>query len=185
MINLEVINPQEKQPYPRFTHNTTTYVGVPHGASSMLRINTSPDTRPAMIQIVSGGKEILSAPFKETSLTLSLSELKAPAPPGNLLSRLPIPIPLPFSQRKPILSVASQRLYAFTVHAFRDPGKSMLSASFEIHILCDTDWKLAYTAHQRLQKQPDALHCRSIWEYAEGTCPICKEIRKSLQAQQE
>lgn len=183
MINLEVINPLEKQPYPSFTHNTTTYVGVPHGADSMLRINASPDARPAAVQIISAGKEILLAPFEGTSLTLPLSDLKAPPLKTSLFSRLPLP--LQFNARKPAVNPPGQRLYAFTVHAFRDQNQDMLSASFEIHILCETDWKLAYTAHQRLQQQPDALSSRSIWEYAQGTCPICKEIRRKLQSHQE
>lgn len=178
MISVSVIDKASKQPFLNFIHNTTTYVGVPHTAETVLWVaNDEPC--------------FLGLEADCTRLTGTTKQVTAPGD-GLVLSALKQPLVLPgprsgfvpgFLRRRAIPKPQEEqpRLYAFRAMVSKDPGEIDILSTVDFHLLCEFDYRWALAIHLELQSNPQALGSQTIWERAEGTCPTCATVRARLQ----
>jgi hypothetical protein len=162
---------QDKRPFEELRHHTTTYVSIPHGASSQVQVNWS---EPCRVCVTSSGQEVVCHLAPEGKAVLPLNTLANPT----------VKVPLPELLR-PLFHrhrIRQQRLYAFSVviQANR-PGFPVLS-SYEFHVLCPLDFEAAKAVQLSLAKQPKAITPDLISDRAEGhRCSECNQVRKNLE----
>lgn len=177
MISANLCDPAVAEPLRTFQHNTTTYVGVPHGSHCKLWITTD---QPMFLTVIAENRNIISdRPIAAPGDSLLLSDYKQPISGGGGLGGF-IPGFLRIGRSKP--PQKQLRLYAFRVvlssRKLADGGRP--EASYEFHILCDEDYNWAELFHLELQSRPAAIAPATIGDVAEGTCPICAEVRARL-----
>lgn len=191
MISVGIVDPKTNLPFPNFIHNTTTYVGVPHNAETLLWVSTD---LACLLNLEAENRQVLDK-NKEIVVPgegIVLSTLKQPIvstsgggflPPwlsglGNRLIGRSAPAPTPDPS-------AAARLYAFRA-VINQLGKdydklSTVQGTVDFHLLCEYDYAWAYAIHLDLRENPKAIGTQAIWERAEGVCPTCAEVRARLQ----
>ncbi len=174
MISAKICNPDSKRSFMEFTHGTTCIVGVPHGAESKLWVTAD---RPSTLVIEASGHEIQVIQITPPGGGILISRLQQPLQrnaTGNLRNLLAGML------RRHSAQNAGQRLYNF--RAMVEDGtpqrRGNLLATFDFHLLCETDFHWARAYHLKLDLDPDAA---SVADRAEGICPHCQEVRAKLE----
>lgn len=172
MISAKIRELQSKFEFMEFTHGTTCIVGVPHGAESELWVTSD---APCTLSIEAGGIELKRQHIERTGTAVRISDLQQPhVPQGGILSGL---LQGAFARRHVVRpSFTKQRLYNF--RAVVQDGNELL-ATFDFHLLCEVDFHWARAYHLELSTGSDTN--ASVAERAEGTCPLCQEVRARLE----
>lgn len=171
MRTVRICNPVEKEAFPQFQHNTTTYVSIPHGHESRLYVHAD---GPSIVSIQVGEHEIFARKMDAADTIIPLSELTVPERPAESLIGM---IQSALAKRKGVVQ-PSQRLYAFSVVIYHDRPDRPVACTTDFHLLCPCDFELASAYHLRLQSDPSAIAPDTIFDRAEGTCPECRQARE-------
>lgn len=178
MISVNVIDQTSRQAFPTFIHNTTTYVGVAHEAGTLLSVTSE---HPCILTLEAENQTLFNRGIEIPAWgsCIELSALKQPQLPSggfDFASLLPWGRKRVEPQRQ-----HTPRLYAFRAMIASAASPEILLSTVDFHLLCLVDYRWAEALHGALLKDPQALGSETIWERAEGTCPVCAEVRARLQ----
>lgn len=179
MISVSLCDPASQESLRTFQHNTTTYAGVPHGSHCRLWVITP---KPLFLTIEAESRNVITdRPIAAPGDSLLVSDYKQPLKSGGFNLGGFIPGFLKIGRSK-VPAKPPLRLYAFrvvlTAKPLADGGRP--EATYDFHILCDEDYNWAETFHLELASRPAAISPATIGDVAEGTCPICAEVRARL-----
>ena len=169
MIRAKVCDPASKLDFMEFTRGTTCILGIPHGANSELWIRTD---HSCTLAIEAAGQELKVVKIEAPGGSVKLSDLRQPLIRGftiaNLLGSL----------RRQKRQAPEQRLYNFRALVLdgTPQKRGSLLATFDFHMLCETDFHWARAYHLENSNASEAVTKR-----AEGTCPHCLEVRTRLE----
>ncbi len=177
MISARICAAQSKLEFMEFIHGTTSIVGVPHGVESELSVTSD---SPGTLVIEAAGREIKIVPVTTDGVSVKLSDLQQPltqqgSAVKSILRTFNRLRGKPVGQHKP------QRLYNF--RAIFENGspqnRGEVQATFDFHLLCETDFHWARVYHLELVHSKDGES--TVTDRAEGTCPLCQEVRARLE----
>lgn len=170
-----ICDPEAREPYPNFVHNTTTYVAIPHDRPSLLFVFN--DEEPCSVAIMAEGREIHVERLVNGQAVIELHRFRAPAPqPTNVTETLASLISL--ARRKP--HCRENRLYAFSIVLRDDTPEQSVLATYDFHVLCPTEYEAACAYHHEICQSPKVISPDTISDRAEGrACPNCREVRKT------
>jgi hypothetical protein len=169
-----VCDPEAREQFPNFVHNTTTYVSVPHDAPSQLFVID--DTEPAWASIQVDGREVHAVRLDAGQTVIQLNTLYAPAPASDSFRDNLVSL---FSRRRRPNCKSHVRLYAFQVVIQSDTDERKVLATYDFHILCPREYQEACDVHARICAHPEVISPDTISDRAEGReCPNCKRTRE-------
>jgi hypothetical protein len=165
--------------FPSFCHNTTTYVGIPHDAPSILFVYN--DQEPCYASIQVDGREVHSVRLEGRQTHIELHKLRAPAVTAVSDSLLEAFTSI-FRVRRRANCKSQTRLYAFSVVLQADTPQRNVLATYQFHVLCPREFQDALAVHHEICHSPEAIAPDSISHRAEGRCcPHCIATRERLE----
>ncbi|HEY9790282.1 MAG TPA: hypothetical protein V6D22_07785 [Candidatus Obscuribacterales bacterium] len=168
--NVSLCDPDTLKPFPSFKHNTTTYVGIPHGGRFAVQVQWG---EPFLLCVNSGDSDIICRPASEGKALIDITDERAP----QIRRQLPELVQALFTRerRRP------QRLYAFSVVIKSDAAGHPVLSSYEYHVLCPSEFDAALACKLAIDRNPKDISPELICDRVEGnTCPQCHEVRKKL-----
>lgn len=172
MISAKIRESESSREFMEFTHGTTCIVGVPHGASSELWLTSD---SPCTVCIEAAAVELARVQLERSGGAIRISDLQQPLiPQGGILSSL---WQGALGRRHLVRpSFSRQRLYKF--RAVVQDGVDLL-ATFDFHLLCEVDFHWARAYHLELSTASGSSG--AVADRAEGSCPLCQEVRARLE----
>lgn len=174
-----ISDPVAQELFPSFCHNTTTYVGIPHEAPSLLFVYN--DQEPCWASIQVDGREVHAVRLDGKQATIELHNLRAPGVSAVSDSLLDAFTSLFRLNRRPNCKSLT-RLYAFSVVLQADTAQRAVLATYDFHVLCPREFEDALAVHREICHRPEAITPDTISHRAEGRCcPHCIATRERLE----
>jgi hypothetical protein len=169
-----ICDPEAREPFPYFCHNTTTYVSVEHDAPSQLLVIN--DQEPCWASIQVDRREVHAIRLTGKQAVIELHKLSAPAPHNDSFTDTLASL---FNLRRVRPNCKSHtRLYAFQVVLQADTPQRPVLATYDFHILCPREYQEACAVHRQICTNPDVIAPDTISDRTEGRCcPDCKQTR--------
>lgn len=170
-----ICDPQAREPFPSFVHNTTTYVSIPHDHPSLLVAKN--DEEPCWLSLQVEGRELHAQRLVDGQAIIDISKFKAPLPSPTSLTDTLSQI-LSFARGKS--ACRHTRLYTFSAVLLGDTADRAVLATYDFHVLCPREFEAACVFHRDVCRSPQAITPDTISDRTEGrNCPSCRQVRAS------
>lgn len=172
-----ICDPELRESFPQFCHNTTTYVSIPHKAASQLFVFN--DEEPCWASIQVEGREVHTVRLDGKQSLIELHRLVQPEPVTDSF-RDTLANLFGVRRSRPRENCKNHtRLYAFQVVLLADTPQRQVLATYDFHILCPREYADACAVHRQICSNPDVIAPDTISDRTEGRCcPDCKQTRQ-------